>query len=642
MKNLSHWSRAGAFIWLVATSPSCTSTDSQRQVPLPPPSGASAMGKLSVHLVDAPADVAQVWINVADISVKTCAGTWSSPPIIPTVVDLLTLTGGAAAPLVAGAGLPADSYCELRLILADQGNKVVFKDSSEEPLKTPSGQSAGVKFKGEFYTAPGIETFLTLDFDVDQSLVANKHGTRFNLKPVIRLAAVEYRSDDGAPVPHGKFLGAEAASIDASGGTVTLADGAQVTFPAGAVQGAYAFTATRWRTDALGVMSDVYGFLPPMKFEKPVVFTLPYDPAKALSPNFFAFHDNNMAEVSFGPTEATVQLEHFTHVYVASKPATMTTLTPGDKEAYALPDHACVHPVARKASCQAGVYDPDTKKIEAVISCPDVSPFMPGCTEFHYDDIDSSHGAVRVDFFLTDEEIHRILTDDATIEWQLKFFKQKIPFLPHSAVKNWTSLTTNLPGTVLDSPCADQWTSQNEESLAAVTLCPGDLIPGFKYSITFGFEKDSVVFGDLAKYTIPRSFAFDVVPSRVCETFDKDTNGNLAHVTSVWQACGVPSSMTISRQRRSIGAPATTHWPSPTATSPGTATTPSDVSWIRLSEIMSATSYRCRSTRLRWSCWPTTRPSTIGLTLIRRTTGSSPHMRAATLRSPPSIARIPR
>ena len=78
---------------------------------------------------------------------------------------------------------------------------VIAKDGQRYDLKTPSGQSSGVKLKLDKATLRERETFqLLLDFDVAKSIVergnwkpGNDKKERYLLKPVIRVVAQDLR-----------------------------------------------------------------------------------------------------------------------------------------------------------------------------------------------------------------------------------------------------------------------------------------------------------------------------------------------------------------------------------------------------------------------------------------------------------------
>jgi Domain of unknown function (DUF4382) len=78
---------------------------------------------------------------------------------------------------------------------------VVGRDGQQYDLKTPSGQTSGVKLKLNKATLKQRETFqLLLDFDVAKSIVergnwkpGNDKKERYLLKPVIRVVAQDLR-----------------------------------------------------------------------------------------------------------------------------------------------------------------------------------------------------------------------------------------------------------------------------------------------------------------------------------------------------------------------------------------------------------------------------------------------------------------
>ncbi|SDZ92431.1 DUF4382 domain-containing protein [Alkalimonas amylolytica] len=81
-------------------------------------------------------------------------------------IDLLTLQGANAEALITGASVPAGSYGQLRLDIAE-GSYVELLDGSLEPVRVPSNQ---LRLDGPTLSAGGTFSY-TLEFDLRRALV---------------------------------------------------------------------------------------------------------------------------------------------------------------------------------------------------------------------------------------------------------------------------------------------------------------------------------------------------------------------------------------------------------------------------------------------------------------------------------------
>ena len=164
---------------------------------------AANTSKLEVRLMDAPGDFQSVVLDVRQIEVhlkeeKDPDG-WKTLNFSPQAINVLDYVNGRSALLVSDDFAPGDLK-EIRLILGPN-SYVVGRDGAQYDLKTPSGQTSGVKLKLEKATLKQRETFqLLLDFDVAKSIVergnwkpGNDKKERYLLKPVIRVVAQDLR-----------------------------------------------------------------------------------------------------------------------------------------------------------------------------------------------------------------------------------------------------------------------------------------------------------------------------------------------------------------------------------------------------------------------------------------------------------------
>ncbi len=144
--------------------------------------------KMQVHLTDSPGDYAEVNVDIKSVQIHKDADDDESEwitldQINPGVYNLLDFTNGKEA-LLASATLPAGKVSQIRLILGNN-NSLKLKDGTVVNLKTPSGQSSGVKLKIDAELESDVTYVVLLDFDAAKSIVARGNG-QYNLKPVVR------------------------------------------------------------------------------------------------------------------------------------------------------------------------------------------------------------------------------------------------------------------------------------------------------------------------------------------------------------------------------------------------------------------------------------------------------------------------
>lgn len=168
-------------------------------------SSTAPSGTLAMSITDAPACYEHVIVNVAkvrvhmndDSSTSDADGEWRDivPANAPVAIDLVNLTNGQLKDL-GSATVPAGTYHQIRLVLADTGNTVTPIGGTAQPLKTPSGQQSGLKIKANFSVlADQVNDFL-MDFDACKSIVLTGSG-QYILKPVVRLSSKPVGSIQG-------------------------------------------------------------------------------------------------------------------------------------------------------------------------------------------------------------------------------------------------------------------------------------------------------------------------------------------------------------------------------------------------------------------------------------------------------------
>jgi hypothetical protein len=151
---------------------------------------ATGTSKMEVRLTDAPGDYSKVLIDIKSVQVHTDGnandnsnGWITLSNINPGIYNLLDFSNGKDT-LLAASNLPSGRISQIRLVLGTN-NSLVLKDSTIKELKTPSGQTSGLKVKIDADLAPDVTYVVLLDFDASKSIVAKGNGT-YSLKPVIR------------------------------------------------------------------------------------------------------------------------------------------------------------------------------------------------------------------------------------------------------------------------------------------------------------------------------------------------------------------------------------------------------------------------------------------------------------------------
>jgi hypothetical protein len=142
-------------------------------------------GRIKMYLVDAPATLESVFLEVVQVEVHSADNGWLVINDVPQNVDLLTLTNGVSA-LLGDEILPVGTYTQVRLILGD--DNYLYDNGVRYDLEIPSGQQSGLKFIHPFNILPDNLYELYLDFNADKSIVLTGSG-QYHLKPTVRLQA---------------------------------------------------------------------------------------------------------------------------------------------------------------------------------------------------------------------------------------------------------------------------------------------------------------------------------------------------------------------------------------------------------------------------------------------------------------------
>jgi len=156
-------------------------------------------GTLELYLSDAPLDaknVTGVYITIDEIQYHL-GNQWITCEEFegPQIYDLLELTGGNST-LLGEFTLPAGNYTQIRFMLdipemgsppVSSGCYIEFADNSTEPLFAPSGNETGYKAIGRFEVTANETVTVTADFDVSEPGAIHVAGSRYILKPTIKL-----------------------------------------------------------------------------------------------------------------------------------------------------------------------------------------------------------------------------------------------------------------------------------------------------------------------------------------------------------------------------------------------------------------------------------------------------------------------
>lgn len=167
-------------------------------------SNGDGTGTMRVSLTDAPADYAEVNIEIHQVLVKDNdddeddldetedmdeeeledAG-WKVVFNDTITVNLLDYQNGATLDL-GEVELETGRYNQVRLVLGDENN-VVLNNGNTFQLDTPSGQTSGYKLLVQADIEEDQVYDLVIDFDASRSIVVTGNGS-YKLKPVLKTA----------------------------------------------------------------------------------------------------------------------------------------------------------------------------------------------------------------------------------------------------------------------------------------------------------------------------------------------------------------------------------------------------------------------------------------------------------------------
>tara|TARA_R110002126_G_scaffold90172_2_gene215270 strand:- start:8772 stop:9617 length:846 start_codon:yes stop_codon:yes gene_type:complete len=165
-------------------------------------SNGEGTGTMRVSLTDAPADYAEVNIEIHQVLVKANNDDdenetenmddeeledngWKVVFNDTLTVNLLNYQNGAILDL-GEVELDEGRYNQVRLVLGDE-NTVVLNSGETFQLDTPSGQTSGYKLLVKADIEADQVYDLVIDFDASRSIVVRGNGT-YGLKPVLKTA----------------------------------------------------------------------------------------------------------------------------------------------------------------------------------------------------------------------------------------------------------------------------------------------------------------------------------------------------------------------------------------------------------------------------------------------------------------------
>jgi Domain of unknown function (DUF4382) len=158
--------------------------------------GSAGSGELAIDITDAkpllPDGVTNFLVTITEVLVHGSGGGWESLPLpeTPHTIDLLQFSDGITTELVSPVMLTARKYTQIRLVLAEDGAKIKFKDDpTEYPVVIPPEHLKTDK-NFDFDVENGGAVDLLIDFDLSQSLVVTDDGSgtlSYKLKPVLHI-----------------------------------------------------------------------------------------------------------------------------------------------------------------------------------------------------------------------------------------------------------------------------------------------------------------------------------------------------------------------------------------------------------------------------------------------------------------------
>ncbi|MDN5554249.1 DUF4382 domain-containing protein [Prevotella sp.] len=139
------------------------------------------------YLTDAPSleGYKSVNIDIQSIECSLDGQSWTTLDIKPCTVDLLHFSNGKDSLLSNVEFSAGTKVQQIRLVLGDN-NTVVLNNGTTVSLKTPSGQTSGLKLDVQSVAQLTSGYKIIIDFDASRSIVKQGNSGSYLLKPVIR------------------------------------------------------------------------------------------------------------------------------------------------------------------------------------------------------------------------------------------------------------------------------------------------------------------------------------------------------------------------------------------------------------------------------------------------------------------------
>jgi len=139
------------------------------------------------YLTDAPSveGYKSVNINIKSVECSVDGQNWIMLDVKPCYVDLLHFSNGKDS-LLSNVKFNAGTKVQQIRLTLGENNTIVLNNGNIVSLKTPSGQTSGLKFNVQSVAQLTSGYKIMIDFDASRSIVKQGNSGSYLLKPVIR------------------------------------------------------------------------------------------------------------------------------------------------------------------------------------------------------------------------------------------------------------------------------------------------------------------------------------------------------------------------------------------------------------------------------------------------------------------------
>lgn len=139
------------------------------------------------YLTDAPSveGYKSVNINIKSVECSVDGQNWIMLDVKPCYVDLLHFSNGKDS-LLSNVKFNAGTKVQQIRLTLGENNTIVLNNGNIVSLKTPSGQTSGLKFNVQSVALLTSGYKIMIDFDASRSIVKQGNSGSYLLKPVIR------------------------------------------------------------------------------------------------------------------------------------------------------------------------------------------------------------------------------------------------------------------------------------------------------------------------------------------------------------------------------------------------------------------------------------------------------------------------